>query len=248
MVQFRYFFGGSNVVETTASLSYSEYARRGFFELATVSALVLPMLLFGDWLLPRHQDKFDKVFPIQAGIQIALLFVIMSSAIQRMNLYQLEYGLTELRFYVSAFIGCMAVLYVIFAATVLTGKRSKFAFAASTAAFLVVAVLQFANPDRIIVAANIENTVKRNKPFDAQYALSLSNDATAYLTQNIGKLPFDAQKEIAGTLVSQEHGAWHFDIRSFNLARFEAINAVRNNLPLLNAINTVGAVANPATH
>lgn len=247
MVQFRYFFGGSNVVETTAGLSYSEYARKGFFELATVSALVLPMLLVGDWLLPRHRDKFDKIFPVQSGIQIALLFVIMFSAVQRMNLYQQEYGLTELRFYVSAFIGCMAILYVTFAATVLAGKRSKFAFAASTAAFLAVAVLQFVNPDRIIVAANIDNAVK-GKAFDAEYALSLSNDATTYLAQNISKLPFPAQKEIAGRLVAQEHGAWHYDIRSFNISRCEAYYAIRNNLPLLNAINTIGAVADPATH
>ncbi|MBS1957498.1 MAG: DUF4173 domain-containing protein [Cyanobacteria bacterium SZAS-4] len=247
MVQFRYFFGGSNVVETTAGLSYAEYARKGFFELATVSALVLPMLLVGDWLLPRHRDKFDKIFPVQSGIQIALLFVIMLSAFQRMNLYQQEYGLTELRFYVSAFIGCMALLYVIFAATVLTGKRSKFAFAASIAALASVAALQFANPDRIIVAANIDNAVK-GKAFDADYALSLSNDATAYLAQNIGKLPFPAQKQIAGVLVSQEHHAWHYDVRSFNIARCEAYYAIRNNLPLLNAINTIGAVPDPAAH
>ncbi|MFN8553063.1 MAG: DUF4173 domain-containing protein [Candidatus Obscuribacterales bacterium] len=247
MVQFRYFFGGSNVVETTAGLSYAEYARKGFFELATVSALVLPMLLVGDWLLPRHRDKFDKVFPVQAGIQIALLFVIMLSAFQRMNLYQQEYGLTELRFYVSAFIGCMAVLYLIFSATVLAGKRSKFAFAASIAAFVVVAIMQFVNPDRIIVAANIDNAL-RGKPFDAKYALSLSNDATAYLAQNIHKLPFDAQKEIATSLLAQEHGAWHYDMRSFNFARFEAFNAVQRNLPLLNAINTVGAIPEPPAH
>jgi len=247
MVQFRYFFGGSNVVETTAGLSYAEYARKGFFELATVSALVLPMLLVGDWLLPRHRDRFDKVFPVQAGIQIALLFVIMLSAFQRMNLYQQEYGLTELRFYVSAFIGCMAVLYVIFSATVLTGRRAMFAYAASIAAFAVVGIMQLANPDRIIVAANIDNAVK-GKPFDAQYALSLSNDATAYLAQNVHKLPFAAQKEIAAALVAQEHGAWHYDLRSFNFAKFEAFNAVQKNLPLLNAINTVGAIPDPATH
>jgi hypothetical protein len=247
VVQFRYFFGGSHVVVTTAHLSYAEYARKGFFELATVSALVLPMLLVGDWLLPRHGDKFDKLFPAQAGIQIALLSVIMLSAFQRMNLYQQEYGLTELRFYVSAFIGCMAVLYGIFAATVLRGKRSQFAFAASAAAFVVVAVMQFVNPDRIIVAANIDNAVK-GKPFDATYALSLSNDATAYLAENVQKLPFDAQREIAASLVAQKRGAWHYDVRSFNIARFEAFNAVQKNLPLLNAINTVGSISNPATH
>jgi len=111
-----------------------------------------------------------------------------------------------------------------------------------------VAILQFANPDRIIVAANIENTVKRHKPFDAKYALLLSNDATTYLAQNVGKLPFDAQKEIAGALVAQEQRALHYDLRSFNLSRGEAFNAVRDNLPLLRAINTVGSVPIPATH
>lgn len=141
----------------------------------------------------------------------------------------------------------MAVLYVIFAATVLTGKRSQFAFAASIAAFVVVSVMQFVNPDRIIVAANIDNSLK-GKRFDATYALSLSNDATAYLAENVQKLPFDAQKEIAASLVAQKRGAWHYDVRSFNIARFEAFNAVQKNLPLLNAINTVGSIANPATH
>ncbi|MBS2005282.1 MAG: DUF4173 domain-containing protein, partial [Cyanobacteria bacterium SZAS LIN-5] len=144
-------------------------------------------------------------------------------------------------------IGCMAVLYVIFSATVLTGRRSMFAYAASIAAFAVVGIMQLANPDRIIVAANIDNAVK-GKPFDAQYALSLSNDATAYLAQNVHKLPFAAQKEIAAALVAQEHGAWHYDLRSFNFAKFEAFNAVQKNLPLLNAINTVGAIPDPATH
>jgi hypothetical protein len=171
----------------------------------------------------------------------------MLSAFQRMHLYQQEYGLTELRFYVSAFIGCMAVLYVIFSATVLAGKRSRFAFAASIAAFVVVAVMQFVNPDRIIVAANIDNALN-GKPFDAQYALSLSNDATAYLAQNVQKLPFESQKQIAAALVAQEHNAYHYDIRCFNIAKFEAFYAVRKNLPLLNAINTVGAIPNPATH
>src|SRR5205823_3431807 len=45
LVQFRYFFGGANLVETSATLTYSEYARRGFFELVYVAALVLPTLL-----------------------------------------------------------------------------------------------------------------------------------------------------------------------------------------------------------
>ena len=35
------------LTETTTGLTYADYARRGFFELVTVSVLVLPLLLLG---------------------------------------------------------------------------------------------------------------------------------------------------------------------------------------------------------
>ncbi|HEY9677641.1 MAG TPA: DUF4173 domain-containing protein [Drouetiella sp.] len=247
LVQIRYFFGGHQLVMSTAGLTCAEYARKGFFELATVSGLVLPLLLVADFMLPRHKDKFDKIFPIQAAFQILMLFVIMASAIQRMDLYEYSYGLTELRFYVSAFIKCMAVLYAIFAGTVLVGKRANFAFAASIAAFLVVGVLQIANPDRIIVAANIQNAM-RGKDFDVDYALSLSSDATTYLAQNVGKLPFKAQKQVAAALIKQEQNANNYSFLSFNVSRADAFHAVHENLPLLKAINTVGAIEETAPH
>src|SRR5215471_2883239 len=44
VVQFKYFFGGGERVQTVAGLTYSEYARRGFFELVAVAALALPVL------------------------------------------------------------------------------------------------------------------------------------------------------------------------------------------------------------
>ena len=52
-MQLRYFFGGDALVQSTAGMSYAEYARRGFFELVTVSALVLPVLLSANALLRR---------------------------------------------------------------------------------------------------------------------------------------------------------------------------------------------------
>ena len=45
IVQFRYLFGGHALVQATTGLTYAEYARRGFFELVAVAALVLPLLL-----------------------------------------------------------------------------------------------------------------------------------------------------------------------------------------------------------
>ncbi len=47
VVQFRYLFGGASLVEASSTLTYAEYARRGFFELVAVATLVLPLLLLG---------------------------------------------------------------------------------------------------------------------------------------------------------------------------------------------------------
>ncbi|HUF49364.1 MAG TPA: DUF4173 domain-containing protein, partial [Longimicrobiales bacterium] len=102
IVQFRYLFGGSSLVDVTPGLTYAEYARRGFFELVTVTALVLPLLLLADWLLRRERPRDEQIFRILTGLQIVLILVITVSALQRMRLYQQTYGLTELRLYVTA--------------------------------------------------------------------------------------------------------------------------------------------------
>ncbi len=59
IVQLRYFFGGDALVQATAGMSYADYARRGFFELVTVSALVLPVLLSANALLRRDTPRAE---------------------------------------------------------------------------------------------------------------------------------------------------------------------------------------------
>lgn len=52
-VQFRYLFGGRELVEAHAHLTYAAYARHGFFELVAASGLALPVLLLAEWALRR---------------------------------------------------------------------------------------------------------------------------------------------------------------------------------------------------
>src|SRR5207244_4176506 len=65
VIQLRYLFGGADLVATATGLTYAEYARRGFFELVTVTALVLPVLAGADWLVrnesPEHQRTFRQL-------------------------------------------------------------------------------------------------------------------------------------------------------------------------------------------
>jgi hypothetical protein len=71
LVQVRYFFGGAAHVLETTGLTYSEYARRGFFELVWVAVLALPLLLAAHSLL-RRDAVTSRLFRALAGAQIAL--------------------------------------------------------------------------------------------------------------------------------------------------------------------------------
>jgi hypothetical protein len=103
VIQVRYLFGGAGRVAATAGLTYAEYARRGFFELVIVTALALPLLLIAHWLLRAETRAHERLFKALAGIMVVLLFVVVASALQRMYLYQQEFGLTELRLYTTIF-------------------------------------------------------------------------------------------------------------------------------------------------
>lgn len=146
LVQVRYFFGGTAHIQATVGLTYAEYARRGFFELVWVAALVLPLLLTLHHWQPTDDERRGLLFRLLAGLQVGLLFVIMASAVARMRLYQAEYGLTELRFYTSAFMGWLAVVFLWFTVTVLRGRRRRFAGGALASAFMTVLTLHALNP------------------------------------------------------------------------------------------------------
>ncbi|HEY6404040.1 MAG TPA: DUF4173 domain-containing protein [Blastocatellia bacterium] len=185
VVQFRYFFGGAARIQAVAGLTYAEYARSGFFELVGVAALVLPLLLAAHWLLRKEKARDEMIFRVLAGLQIALLFVMIVSALQRMRIYQREYGLTELRVYTTVFMGWLAMIFVWFAMTVLRGRRERFAFGAVVTGFIAIGALLAVNPDRLIARVNVEHAIA-GRDFDALYAASLSADA---LPELIGSLP-----------------------------------------------------------
>ena len=125
-VQFRYFFGGDALISQTAGLSYADYARKGFFELVTVSALVLPVLLSANALLRRDTSNAVRVYRVLASTLLVLLAVIMYSAIARMRLYQSAYGLSTDRFEATVFMGWLALVLGWFAFTVLRGRDKRF--------------------------------------------------------------------------------------------------------------------------
>jgi len=202
-IQFRYLFGGGVLVEVTPGLTYAEYVRQGFGQLALAGALVLPSLLAADWLFRARQARDTLVFRVLGGLLLLLLTVIIASALQRVRAYQAAYGLTESRFYAAAFVGWLTLLTAWFAATVLRGRRERFAFPALLSGFAFLGLLAVVNPDAWIARTNLARGEHAGgaAEVDARYLLSLSADAVPTLLRGVADLPAEPRCVLAAGLL-----------------------------------------------
>jgi hypothetical protein len=176
LLQSRYLLGGRAVVLDTANLSFSEYARRGFFELVAVSTMMLPILLFADWVADQHAEADRRRFRFLARCLLVLLSGMLGSALMRMSIYTGEYGLTELRLYTTVFMGWLAFVYAWFAASVLRGRRERFTAGALGSALATLVLLNMAGPDEVIVRTNAWRA-RHGQAFDTAYIASLGAGA-----------------------------------------------------------------------
>lgn len=223
IVQIPYLFGGFELVQNTPDFKLSEYARRGFGELVTVAALVLPILLVSHWLLRKDSPVSEKIYRVLAGVQIVLLFIIMISAAQRLLILtgNLGYGLTTVRFYPMVVMLWLAIIFGWFALTVLRGAREKFAWGALWSAMVILGVLHFVNPDDFIARTNIR-LMNEGRSFDAYYNAELSKDAVPVLLENLAMMTNDDQCVVKSLISHQPPHYLENDFRSWNFSRWKA--------------------------
>ena len=233
--QVPYLFGGMELVQNTPDFKLADYARRGFGELVAVAALVLPMLLISHWLMKKESSSAQTLFRILAGVQIALLFVIMASAVQRLVLLtgDLGYGLTTVRLYPMIFMTWLAVVFVWFALTVLRGARQHFAWGALWAAFTILGATHVLNPDKFIVDTNV-GLMHHGREFDASYNSTLSDDALPALMGTFDNLSEPDQqiviRRIAGRFCDMRSET---GLRSWNFSRWQASRLLNSDATLV---------------
>jgi hypothetical protein len=231
VVQLRYFFGGTSLVEQTSGLTYAGYARQGFFQLMAASGLVLPILLGAEHLVHGGTAAQLRVFRQLAGLLLGLLAVIMASALQRMRLYVAAYGLTDDRLYATAFMVLLIGVFAWFSWTVLRGARQRFAFGALMQAFAVLAGLHILNPDAFVVTMNLHRPVAE-RPFDAKYAATLGGDAVPALLNALPSVPNPDRCEAVETLLKRWNDPTS-DWRSWNWSRARARKLVQQQASAL---------------
>ena len=209
LVQLRYLFGGKGLVEARAHLTYATYARHGFFELVAVAVLVLPVVLAANTLARGRATR------IASAALVLLLFVVIASALQRMRLYEQQFGLTELRLYATGSILWLATVFVWLGVTVLRGRPERFAFGALVAGFVASAAINVLDPDALIARTNL------SRPHvDVAYLAGLSDDAVPTLLARLPSVRPELRQPLARALLAR--GEPRGGLLSWNYARDRA--------------------------
>lgn len=189
--QVAYLFGGGDTV-SAVGVGYAEYARRGFFELLAVAAITAAIL----FLLDLATERRTREYAAAALVLVALTGVLLISSVYRLDLYQREYGWSELRLYALAMIVAVAVALGIIAWAVLK-RRMSFAvqpmvFAALTVALIVNAI----GPASFILRANVSRLgsvaaepTAQEHGLDSAYLVSLGEAGVDDLVALRDKLP-----------------------------------------------------------
>ena len=191
--QLAYFFSAFKGFLPNQNITYSEYARKGFFEMCIIAVINL-VIVFLSLLLAKKQDG-----KVSVGIRIISTFIavftliIIATAISKMVLYISEYGMTVLRITTSAF---MVFLAVTFFAVILRIYLNNINIVKTTlvAAGIIVLLLGTVNVNAVCAKYNY-NAYKSSdtNKIDVEAMYNLGDEGIPYLA----KLACSKNKEVS---------------------------------------------------
>ncbi|EPX58785.1 hypothetical protein D187_003500 [Cystobacter fuscus DSM 2262] len=217
-LQLAFMWGGARL---PSGLTYSEYARRGFFELLAVSVMTLGLSLVLERWTRLNGAGQVTAFRAACSAMVGLVLVLLASAVQRMALYESAYGYTHLRVYTHVFMLALAGVLV-WRVVTLWWRPERFAMGAFAGALVGLAALNVLNPDAFIARANLARSTEGTS-WDASYlAWSLSEDAAPEMAAHLAQVPDSVfSPELHGMFCrfpERDQGGWP----AFHLARHRA--------------------------
>jgi len=178
-IQFFYLFGGKDYVWGIEEyITYSQYAKKGFYELIATSIISF-LLLYGlDKSSFRKNLKEKKIFKILSAILILEMSVIVYSAWTRMAVYVDGYGLTFFRFLVFVFLLWIFSVFLIFLYKKIFQEKKESVLLLMIFCLTITfwTGINLINPDAFIAKENIKR-LAQEKELDSFYLSRLSIDA-----------------------------------------------------------------------
>jgi hypothetical protein len=235
------------------AMTYSEYARRGFFELCKVCTINMAIIIVafgfmkrGDIVKEASENSTDSVEktghradePLLLKIQTLLLstftILLIITALSKMAMYIHYYGFTQLRVYTACFMIVLLFTFVVIVARqVKKFNASRVIIIGCIAAFLA---LSYGNVDGNIAKYNIERYEKGTlESLDYRMLFELSDAAVPYLYEHYKN---STDEEERTTIYSGITGRYSWGVetepyettfRDFNVQTYKA-EKIRNIL------------------
>ncbi len=172
IIQFRYLFAGDTLPQ---GLSYTEYARKGFFELLGLTGVNIFLILLVMHLTQETEGIWSKITHVLCHYLCAVTVVLLVSSFYRMYLYTADDGLTRLRLFVMGFLVFEAIGLL---ATFVYIAKPKFSI---TGVYLALALFYYCLlnliPTDNIIAQNQIDKYLSGKREAVDYIFTLSADA-----------------------------------------------------------------------
>jgi Domain of unknown function (DUF4173) len=189
-LQVAYLFGGIDTL-TAVGMTYSDYARRGYFELVAAAALAGGILVFLEYQVTSR----PRVYVGGAIALVALTLVVLASAVVRLDLYQDAYGWTELRLYVTVSIVALAATLLALAAFLATDRTRWLGHVMAVIALVSLIALNVIAPAAFVAERNLQRIIDPSlvpadgeAELDASYLAVLPDDAVPVLVAALPQL------------------------------------------------------------
>ncbi len=197
-LQLAYLFGGLDT-QADFGMTYSDYARRGYFELVAAAALAAGVLV----VLEYQVTSRPRAYVAAAIALVGMTLVVLASAVLRLKLYQDAYGWTELRLYVAVSIGAMAAALATLAAFIATDRTRWLGHVMALIALVSLVSLNLIAPAAFVAERNIQRIIDPSLvPRDGEVALDaayldvLSDDAVPVLVAALPRLPEEERRQV----------------------------------------------------
>jgi hypothetical protein len=223
IAQFRYLFSAFNLT-LPEEFSYSEYARRGFFELCAIACINLSIVLFAKSFVKCLNDdgKMPNLLKVLNTFLLAYTIGFIIIAISKMFMYINAYGLTPLRIYTSWF---MVFLFIVFTLMILRQFNEKLNIVRIIVCVgaSMLMILSFANTDALIAKYNVNLYLKGDLQIQISDFSKLSDSAAPYVEQIILKSnDKTAIKKAKAVLREMKNRSENNNWKSFNFASKKA--------------------------
>ena len=189
-LQLAYLFGGLDTL-AAAGMTYSDYARRGYFELVAAAALAGGILVFLEYQVVRR----PRSYVLAAIVLVALTLVVLASAVLRLSLYQDAYGWTELRLYVAVSIAAMAATLGTLAVFLATDRTRWLGHVMAVIGLASLVAVNLLAPGAFVAEKNLQRIIDPSlvppdgqAELDADYLAVLPDDAVPVLVAALPRL------------------------------------------------------------